>query len=83
MCAAEPGRAWSPRRIGAAEAPGGVVSIERRKGTAWVTVGEATVTSEEPFGSSSTLVPAGGYRARMAATEGFAAAISLVDEVTG
>ncbi len=64
--------------------PGGVVAIDRRKGTAWVTVGEATVDAAGAFRLElDALVPAGGYRARMSATDGFAAATSLVVQVSG
>jgi hypothetical protein len=63
---------------------GGVVAIERRKGTAWVTVGEATVDAAGGYRLElDALVPAGSYRARMSATGGFAAATSPVVQVSG
>jgi stage II sporulation protein D len=63
---------------------GGVVAIERRKGTAWVTVGEATVDTAGAFRLElDALVPAGSYRARMSATDGFASATSPVVQVSG
>jgi stage II sporulation protein D len=62
---------------------GAVVAIERRKGTAWLTVGEATVDAAGAFRLElDALVPAGTYRARMSATGGFAAGSSAVVQVT-
>jgi stage II sporulation protein D len=63
--------------------PGGVVAIERRKESAWVTVGEATVDATGAFRLElDALVSAGSYRARMSAAGGFAAAMSPVVQVT-
>jgi stage II sporulation protein D len=64
--------------------PESVVAIERRKGQAWVTVGEVAVDSAGAFRLElDALVPAGSYRARMSATVGFVAATSPVVQVTG
>jgi stage II sporulation protein D len=59
--------------------PGSVVAIERRKGLAWVTVGEATVDASGAFRLElDAVVPPGSYRARMSATGNFAASASPV-----
>ena len=64
--------------------PGGVVAIERRKGTAWVTLGEATVDASGRFRLPlDVAVPTGAYRARISATDGLAAGTSPVLQVTG
>ena len=64
--------------------PGNAVAIERRKGSAWVTVGEATVDAAGAFRLElGAVVPAGGYRARTSAAAGFVAGTSPVVEVTG
>jgi stage II sporulation protein D len=65
--------------------PGAVVAIERRKGTAWATLGEATVDAGGRFrlALGGPAVPAGSYRARISATDGLAAGTSPVLQVTG
>jgi stage II sporulation protein D len=64
--------------------PGTVVTIERRKGTAWVAVGETTVGAAGAFELAlDAVVPAGAYRARSAATAGYAGGTSAVVQVTG
>jgi SpoIID/LytB domain protein len=64
--------------------PGAIVAVERRKGTAWVTIGETTVDAAGAFRLElDTLVPAGSYRARMSATGGLAAGTSAVLQVSG
>jgi len=65
-----------PKLVGAA------VSIERRKGSGWAPVGQATVDGRGSFRVELALVP-GSYRARMAASEGLAAGVSAPLEVTG
>jgi stage II sporulation protein D len=65
-----------PRLLGA------VVSIERRKGTAWRTVADAVVDDAGSFRAQLQLV-AGGYRARVAATRGFAEGLSPMIMVSG
>jgi stage II sporulation protein D len=63
---------------------GAVVTIERRKGTAWAVVGESTVASAGTFALAlDAPVPAGVYRARITATAGYAAGTSAVLQVTG
>ena len=63
---------------------GGVVAIERRKGTAWITLGEATVDVSGRFRLAlDGAVPAGAYRARISATDALAAGTSPVLQVTG
>ncbi len=63
--------------------PGAVVAVERRKGTAWVTLGETTVDAAGSFRLElDALVPAGSYRARISATEGLAAGTSAVVQVS-
>ena len=67
-----------PKRSGLA------VEIERRKGTAWAPVGEVTTDVAGAFRLElDTLVPAGSYRARTAATADLAAGISPTIQVTG
>ena len=67
-----------PRRSGLA------VAIERRKGTAWAPVGEVTTDATGAFRLElDTLVPAGSYRARTAATADLAAGVSPTVQVTG
>ena len=64
--------------------PGAIVAVERRKGTAWVTLGEATVDGAGVFRLElDTLVPAGSYRARVSAAGGLAAGTSAVVQVSG
>ena len=66
-----------PRLVGA------VVVVERRKGTAWVTIGETTVDAAGAFALElDTVVPTGAYRARVSATAGLAAGTSPVLQVT-
>ena len=63
---------------------GAVVTIERRKGTAWSVVGETTVAAAGSFALAlDAVVPAGAYRARISATAGYAAGASPVLQVTG
>ena len=63
--------------------PGAVVAVERRKGTAWVTLGESTVDAAGSFRVElDALVPVGSYRARTSATEGLAAGTSAVVQVS-
>ncbi len=62
---------------------GASVVVERRKGTAWVTIGEATVDASGAFVLElDAVVPSGAYRARVAATPGFVAGTSAVLQVT-
>jgi hypothetical protein len=62
--------------------PGSVVAIERRKGLAWVTVGEAAVDGSGAFRLElDALVPAGSYRARISATSTLAGGTSSVVQV--
>ena len=64
--------------------PGLAVAIERRKGSAWAPVGEATVDATGAFRLElDTLVPAGSYRARTEATTDLTAGISATVQVTG
>jgi stage II sporulation protein D len=64
--------------------PGAIVAVERRKGSAWVTLGETTVDGAGAFRLElDTLVPAGSYRARMSATEGLGAGTSAIVQVSG
>jgi hypothetical protein len=61
-----------------------MVALERRKGSAWVTLGEATVDAAGAFGLVlDSVVPGGAYRARISATAGFAAGISPVLQLSG
>jgi stage II sporulation protein D len=62
--------------------PGAVVSIERRKGTAWQGVTDAVVDETGSFRAQLQLV-AGGYRARVTATNGFAEGLSPMIMVSG
>jgi len=64
--------------------PGLAVAVERRKGTAWTPVGDATVDAAGAYRLElDTLVPAGSYRARTAATTDLSAGISPTVQVTG
>jgi SpoIID/LytB domain protein len=64
--------------------PGAIVAVERRKGSAWVTLGETTVDGAGAFRLElDTLVRAGSYRARMSATEGLGAGTSAILQVPG
>ena len=62
--------------------PGATVVIERRKGSAWVPVGEATVDGVGAFRLELALL-SGSYRVRIPATGGFAAGMSPVLQVAG
>jgi stage II sporulation protein D len=67
-----------PKRAGLA------VEIERRKGTAWAPVGGVITDGTGAFRLElDTLVPAGSYRARTAATADLAAGTSATVLVTG
>ncbi len=67
-----------PKRAGLA------VAIERRKGSTWALVGEAISDATGAFRLElDTLVAAGSYRARTAATTDLAAGISATVQVTG
>jgi hypothetical protein len=60
------------------------VVIERRKGSAWAVVGEATVDGSGAFALElETVVAPGSYRARLDATESYAAGVSPVVQVAG
>lgn len=61
---------------------GEAISIERRNGSRWVSVGQGTADESGAFRVELTLVP-GSYRARMAATADLAAGVSPTLEVTG
>ena len=59
------------------------VTVERRKGSSWVTIGEASVDASGAFVLElDAVVPSGAYRARTAATPGFVAGMSPVLQVT-
>ncbi|HYI74579.1 MAG TPA: SpoIID/LytB domain-containing protein [Gaiellaceae bacterium] len=61
---------------------GAMVTVERRKGTGWVVVGDATVDATGAFSVPlDVAAPAGAYRARVAETAGYTAAISPVLQV--
>ncbi len=65
-----------PRLVGA------VVAVERRKGTTWVTLGEASVDATGAFALElDAVVPAGAYRARISAVAGLAAGTSTILQV--
>jgi SpoIID/LytB domain protein len=61
---------------------GAAVSIERKTGSSWVAVGQATVDETGAIRAELTLAP-GSYRARISATAGLAAGVSPTLEVTG
>jgi SpoIID/LytB domain protein len=61
---------------------GAVVSLERKNGSTWIPVGQATVDGAGAFRAELTLAP-GSYRARISATEGLAAGVSPTLVVTG
>jgi SpoIID/LytB domain protein len=64
--------------------PGLEVAIERRKGSTWAPVGEATVDAAGAFRLElDTLAPAGSYRARTGATEDLSPGTSATVQVTG
>lgn len=76
---AEPGALTGsvrPRLVGEA------ISVERRSGSRWASVGEATVDESGAFRVELALVP-GSYRARIAATDSLVAGVSPTLEVTG
>jgi stage II sporulation protein D len=59
------------------------VSIERRRGTAWAVVGEATVDAAGGFVLElDTVLPAGSYRARLDASESYTAGTSATIQVS-
>lgn len=61
-----------------------VVVIERRRGSAWTALGQATVDASGAFALElDTLIPAGTYRARVSATDGLAAGTSPLLQVSG
>ncbi|HUG65102.1 MAG TPA: SpoIID/LytB domain-containing protein [Gaiellaceae bacterium] len=61
-----------------------VVVIERRRGSAWTVLGQATVDGAGAFALElDALLPTGAYRARLAPTGGYAAATSPVLQVSG
>jgi stage II sporulation protein D len=62
--------------------PGAVVTIERRKGTVWAGVADAVVDGAGSFRAQLQLL-AGGYRARVAATDGYAEGLSPMIMVSG
>lgn len=63
--------------------PGTVVAIERKKGLAWVTLGEATVDADGTFRLElDAVVPPGSYRARISASSAYVAGTSPVVQVT-
>jgi len=64
------------------KSPGSPVTIERRKGEAWIAVGEARVGTGGAFRVELHLVP-GSYRARMPANGGLVSALSPTIEVAG
>jgi stage II sporulation protein D len=70
----EPGALSGTVRPKLAGAP---VSIERRQGTAWLPVADSIVDQAGSFRAELQLV-AGSYRARVAATEGFAEGVTPV-----
>ncbi len=62
---------------------GASVVVERRKGSAWVTIGDATVDASGAFALElDAVVPSGAYRARVAATPGYVVGTSPVLQVT-
>ena len=62
---------------------GASVAVERRKGSSWATIGEASVDASGAFALElDAVVPSGAYRARVAATSGFVAGTSPVLQVT-
>lgn len=63
--------------------PAASVVVERRKGSSWVTIGDATVDASGAFTLElDVAVPSGAYRARVVATPGFVAGTSSVLQVT-
>lgn len=64
--------------------PGGVVAIERRKGSAWTLAGQAVVDATGSFRLQlDPTIPPGGYRARSVATDSLVVGTSPVVQVTG
>ena len=62
---------------------GAPVVVERRRGSSWVAIGEASVDASGAFMLElDAVVPSGAYRARVAATSGFVAGTSPVLQVT-
>ena len=62
---------------------GAAVVVERRKGTAWVTVGDTTSNASGVFVLElDAVVPRGAYRARVAPVSGFLEGTSPVVQVT-
>jgi len=62
--------------------PGAQIAIERKKGTSWVLVGEATADASGAFELElDAALPPGTYRARSAATAGFVAGTSPTVQV--
>jgi hypothetical protein len=63
---------------------GAVVRLERRRGTSWAVVGQTTVDAAGAFAFTlDAAVPAGPYRAVMAATNGLAAGTSPILQLAG
>ena len=63
---------------------GAQIAIERRKGSAWVLVGEVTADATGAFELEvDAAVPAGSYRARSAPMSGFVAGTSPTVQVLG
>lgn len=62
--------------------PGAAISIERRNGSSWIAVGQATVDEAGAFRVDLALQP-GSYRARIPATDGLAPGVSPTLEVSG
>ena len=60
---------------------GAAVSVERKTGSSWVSVGQATVDDNGAF-RVELMLPPGSYRARISATDGLAAGVSPTLEVT-
>jgi hypothetical protein len=63
--------------------PGSTVAVERRRGTAWSLVDEALVDQSGAFRLELDALPAGAYRARTIAVNGYAAGTSAVVTVAG
>jgi len=63
--------------------PGATVAVERRRGTTWLLVDEALVDQSGAFRLELDALPAGAYRARTIAVNGYAAGASAVVTVTG
>jgi stage II sporulation protein D len=60
------------------------VVVERRRGTSWAPVGEAVLDASGAFVLElDTAIPAGAYRARVAAATGFVEGVSAVVQATG